>query len=111
MKKILYRLALCLCLTAVLAGAWFWGYHHRKNLDNIPSRELMVGYCLTQGEDFASKKIEGYSLDALKEIWGEPDGNLFGLYGYIWDFEDHFITVYFDQEGLAQQAKLGERQE
>ena len=111
MKKTAVRILLLLLIGALAAGAWFYGYFSRKNLDNIPSKEWMVTYLSEKGEDYATKKIQGYSVDALTTIWGEPDGELFGMYGYIWEAENRFFVVYFDSDGLAESVKLGERRE
>ena len=106
MKKHLLRAALCLALLAAGAGAWLFGYHNRKNLDNIPSRELLVTYLLEKGESYATEKIEGYSVENLTTVWGDPDGELFGMYGYVWESGEHFFIVYFDSDGLATHVKL-----
>lgn len=109
MKKVAYTLLIFVAALAIAVGAWFFGYHNHKNLDNIPSKALMISYLEEKGEDYASKKIEGYSVDGLCTVWGEPDGNLFGMFGYIWESEDRFFIVYFDTDGFAESVKLGER--
>ena len=109
MKKKVFILLIVLLLIAVSICAWFWGYYNRKNLDNIPSKELMVTYLEEKGETYASGKIEGYSLDALTYIWGEPDGALFGMYGKIWEVGDAYFVVYFDSQNIATNAKLGQK--
>ena len=107
MKKKVISLLAVLLLIAVSVCAWFWGYHNRKSLDNIPSKELMVTYLEEKGETYASGKIEGYSLDALTYIWGEADGELSGFYGKIWQVGEAYFVVYFDSQNLATSVKLG----
>lgn len=108
MKKIGLRLFILISIFAAAASAWLCGYHHHKNLDNIPSKALMLSYLEEKGETYASEKIEGYSPEGLATVWGEPDGELFGRFGHIWDVEDRFFIVYFGSDGLAEQVKLGE---
>lgn len=105
-KKVIFLLTVLLLVT-VSIYAWFWGYYNHKSLDNIPTKTLMVTYLQEKGEGYASEKIAGYSLNALSEIWGEPDGQLFGMYGCIWesDGETSFI-VYFDGNNCATNVKL-----
>lgn len=107
MKKIL----LVLLVASIAVGAWFYGYYNHKNLDNVPSKELMVTYLKENGEEYASEMIEGYPVDGLWEVWGEPDGNLFGMYGYIWEWEEDFFIVYFDSDGIATNVKWGQRED
>lgn len=109
MKKTICKLLLLLLVLALAVGAWFLGYFNRKNPDNIPSKELMVSYLSEKGEAYAADKIQGYSVDALTNVWGEPDGELFGMYGYIWDNGNAYFVVYFDSEGCAEAVRLGER--
>lgn len=109
MKKTTCKILLLLFILVFAAAAWFFGYFSRKSLDNIPSKELMISYLTEKGESFAAEKIRGYSVDALTTVWGEPDGELFGMYGYIWDTGDAFFVVYFDSESCAEAVRLGER--
>lgn len=109
MKKTTSRILLLLLISTLAASIWFYGYFNRKNPDNIPSKELMVSYLTEKGESFAAEKIQGYSVDALTTVWGEPNGELFGMNGYIWDTGDAFFVVYFDSESCAEAVRLGER--
>lgn len=109
MKNRGLQLLILISIFAAAAFAWLYGYHHHKNLDNVPSKVLMLTYLEEKGEDYASAKIEGYSLEGLCSVWGEPDGELFGMFGRIWEAEDSYFVVYFDAEGLAEYVKLGER--
>ena len=111
MKNRRLRLLILISIFAAAASAWLYGYHHHKNLDNIPSKALMLTYLEEKGEGYASAKIEGYSLEGLCTVWGEPDGTLFGMFGCIWEIEDTFFVVYFDSDSLAEFVKLGERSE
>lgn len=111
MKKAVYKLLVFVAILAVVVCLWFYGYYNRKSLDNIPSKSLMLTYLEEKGEGYASAKIEGYSLEGLCTVWGEPDGTLFGMFGCIWEIEDTFFVVYFDSDSLAEFVKLGERSE
>ena len=70
MKKAFVRGLLILLVAAVAVCAWFYGYYHQKNPDNIPSKALMVTYLKENGEAFTSQKIKGYTLDTLSSVWG-----------------------------------------
>ena len=107
MRKALFIIFPVLLIISVAASAWLYGNHHHKNLDNIPSKALMLSYLEEKGETYASEKIEGYSPEGLATVWGEPDGKLFGMFGHIWEVEDRFFVVYFGSDGLAEQVKLG----
>lgn len=107
MKKTFISLLLLLLVIAIAVAVWLIGYHNHKSLDNIPSKANMVTYLQEKGEGYASEKIVGYSLDALTEIWNEPDGHLFGLYGCIWETDGGIsFIVYFDSNSCATNAKL-----
>lgn len=108
MKKAFVRGLLILLIAAVAVCAWFYGYYHQKNPDNIPSKALMITYLKENGEAFASEKIKGYSLDALSSIWGEPDSGLFGMYGEIWTVGNDWLLVYFDSKSQAVSVQLGD---
>lgn len=108
MKKAFVRGLIILLVVAVAICAWFSGYYHQKNPDNIPSKALMVTYLKENGEAFASEKIKGYSLDALSSIWGEPDSGLFGVYGEIWTVGNDWFLVYFDSKSQAVSVQLGD---
>ncbi len=99
MKKILaVSLVFVFCV-----GLWFWGYYSRKSNDNIPSKELMVSYCQNNGEDYAAEQLQGYKNTQLMEVWGEPDGSLFGFWGDIWEANDTYnIIVYYDSDGIVE---------
>ncbi len=100
MKEKFFILPAVLCLIAIGIGLWFYGYYHRKNNDNIPSKERMAAYYFEKGEEYATEKLEGYRLSQLKEVWGEPQGCLFGMWGEIWDVDDNtYIIVYFRSDG------------
>lgn len=66
--RIMIKFGLMLCFLALAVGLWLFGYHNRKNLDNIPSLELVI----QEGEAFGHEKTHGYPREMLKEIWGEP---------------------------------------
>lgn len=111
MKKSTKRtLVLVLVPVIVLCGvlAWFSAYHSRKSLDNIPALSVIE----QEGEAFALEKLEGYTLDQLKEIWGEPDGMLSGMFGCVWAFQkpgSGFVTVYFDKDSKVEAVKFKEQ--
>lgn len=109
MKKKWLILLVIIAVVAGLIGAWFYGYYNHKNMDNIPSKEIMLDYLKEQGEGYATKKIEGYTRDAIVTIWGERDGTLFGLWGDIWEVkEGEGIIVYYDTDGKVNYVKLAE---
>lgn len=95
MKK---RFATALACLLLLTGCG-------KNLDNIPSRELV----LQEGAEWAEEKLAGYTPDDLREVWGEPDGTLSGMWGEIWFLDaEHTgrITVYYDADGKVENVRM-----
>ncbi len=103
MKKIT---AVCLVLVLCIA-LWFWGYNNQKSNDNIPSKELVVTYCQNQGENYAAKQLQGYKHTQLKEVWGQPDGSLFGFWGDIWEANNTYnLIVYYDSNGIVDHVKI-----
>ncbi len=87
MKKVtaIVMLILCTFLTACT-----------KNLDNIPSLELVRQY----GNKWSLEKLEGYTPDQLQEVWGKYDSMLSGMYGYIWEINgsNDYVVIYFDNK-------------
>ena len=106
LKRALIIAAVILAVIVFGVGFWFYGYHNHKSIDNIPSKELMVTYLKEKGSEYATTVLEGYSAEAVKEVWGEPDGELFGMYGFIWDTGEASILVYFDEENCVTEVKL-----
>ncbi len=103
MKKMI---AVCLIL-ALCVGLWFFGYYNRKSNDNIPSKELMVTSCLNKGEDYATDQLKGYKNTQLMEVWGKPDGHLFGFWGDIWETNNTYnLIVYYDSNGIVEHVKV-----
>ncbi len=106
-----------LLIVALGIGLWFYGYYHRKSNDNIPSKALIATYYYEKGEAFASEKLEGYKRSQLAEVWGEPQGSLFGFWGEIWDVDDTtYIIVYYRadggfQDGIVDYVKVFEKEE
>lgn len=95
MKK---YLAIALACLLLLAGCG-------KNLDNIPSKALI----LQEGVEWAEEKLAGYTPDDLREVWGEPDGTLSGMWGEIWFVDGEHtarVTVYYDTDGKAEHVLL-----
>ena len=90
--------AFALACLLVLAGC-------AKNLDNIPSKELV----LQEGVEWAEEKLNGYTPDDLREVWGEPDGMLSGMWGEIWFVDEYHtarVTVYYDANGKVENVRL-----
>ena len=95
MKK---RFAIVLACLLLLAGCG-------KNLDNIPSRDLV----LQEGAEWAEEKLAGYTPDDLRKVWGEPDGMLSGMWGEIWFVDEEHtarVTVYYDADGKVENILL-----
>lgn len=106
MKKIIAIAVTIMLVIAAGVALWLFGYHNRKSLDNIPSRELMVTYLQEKGEQYATDKIIGYEREDIKYIWGEPDGMLSGFFGDIWNVGDEKIIVYYDENTKVEYVKL-----
>ncbi len=107
MKKKLTIFTAVLLVAALCVGLWFYGYYSRKSNDNIPSKDLMLTYLEEKGEAFATEKLEGYLHTQLAEVWGQPQGQLSGLWGDIWQINDTAaIIAYYDSNGTVVQIKL-----
>ncbi len=75
--------------------------------DTIPSKELLLTYCLEKGEDYTADRLSDYNHIQLAEAWGEPDGGLSGLWGDIWQADSSYsIIVYYDSNGFVNHVKL-----
>ncbi len=99
-------IAVCLAL-ALCAGLWFWGYYSRKSNDNLPTKESVVLSYLNKGESHAAQQLLGYKHTQLREVWGEPDGSLSGLWGDIWETKNAYnLFVYYDSNGIVEHVKF-----
>ena len=109
-KKILVTVTV---LAIIILGitAWFYGYHNRKNTDNIPSKEIMVTYLQEKGEQYATEQLIGYSQDSLHYIWGEPDIMPSGLWGDGWNIDDNTaILVFYDTDNKVEHVQLSKKE-
>ncbi len=106
MKKAILIVLAVLIVISTCAGLWLFGYYNNKSNDNIPSKELMVTYLNEKGESYATEKIKGYKPSQLAEVWGEPQGTLFGMWGDIWETDSEAIIVYYDSDGVAEYVKF-----
>lgn len=103
-KKALIFIAILLVI-ALAVTAWLWAYHHRKSNDNLPS---LASLSQMQEEEITAM-LAGYRQAQLAEVWGEPQGTLFGMYGEIWALDDEneaYLIVYFTHKGIVEQAKI-----
>lgn len=102
MKKTV-RILIAVLLVMVLAvTAWLWAYHHRKSNDNLPSLASLS----QMGEEEITGLLTGYRQAQLHEVWGEPHGTLFGMFGEIWELDEAYLYVYYDNGGTVELAKL-----
>ena len=111
MKKKIFVTATILAIIILGITAWFYGYHNRKNMDNIPSKEIMVTYLQEKSEQYATEQLIGYSQDSLRYIWGEPDIMLSGLWGDGWNIDDNTgILVFYDTDNKVEHVQLGKKE-
>lgn len=67
-RRIFIRLLIAAGAIALAALAWRVAYENFKHTDNIPSLR-----CVAQMEEAEiHKKLEGYQLHQLMEVWGKP---------------------------------------
>ena len=102
MKKIVCILISALLVIALAVSAWLWAYHHRKSNDNLPSLASLS----QMTEEETTDLLTGYRQAQLHEVWGEPHGTLFGMFGEIWELDGAFLYVYFDNGGIVEQARV-----
>lgn len=103
-KSMLCGLSLLLIL-ALAVTAWLWVYHHRKSNDNLPSLASLS----QMKEEEITDLLTGYRKEQLAEVWGAPQGTLFGMYGEIWELDPDdksYLIVYFTPKGIVEQAKI-----
>lgn len=105
-KRNLGILLLCLAFTVTLL---LTGYHARTSNDTPPSPQEVVTLLESGGNDAATKRLHGYSLDTLTKVWVEPDWELFGMFGYIWRSDEESFIVYFDDHARVESVKRNER--
>ncbi len=107
MKKKALSVFAIILVAVLCVSAWFYGYYNRKSNDNIPSKELMVSYCQSQGVDYATEQLQGYKNTQLIEVWGEPDSSLSGMQGDIWETNNTYcLIVYYDRNGVVERVKV-----
>ena len=63
--------------------------------------------------DFTQKQLEdkliGLSQEEIHRSWGEPDGQLSGFWGDIWQLDnerDKHIIIYYDDDGIVEHIKF-----
>lgn len=102
MKKTACILISALLVIALAATAWLWAYHHQKSNDNLPSLASLS----QMDEEEITDLLTGYRQAQLHEVWGKPDGTLFGMFGEIWGLDGAFLYVYFDNGGTVELARV-----
>ena len=107
-KRTIFIAVVLLCLALALA-CWLFTCHARKNGYNLPSVPEVLAQLKVQGEEAATDTLRGYSLDTLKSVWGEPEGELFGMFGCIWGSDGESFIVYFDGHARVERVMLNER--
>lgn len=102
MKKTVVILISVLLVIALAVTAWLWAYHHWKSNDNLPSLASLS----QMGEEEITGLLTGYRQTQLHEVWGKPDGTLFGMFGEIWELDGAWLYVYFDNGGTVELARV-----
>lgn len=72
------------------------------------SLDLVRELVLTDSrEEYIAALLSEVTCDELVAEWGEPDGMLFGMYGYIWNLDGtHYIVVYFDGNSMVEDVRI-----
>lgn len=95
-KKHLRWIAIAAAVMACAVFAWRIAYASVKRIDNIPSLALAAEMECTE----LHAKLEGYHVDQLAEIWGEPRIPEAGR--YVWELdEDTSLRVTAKPNGIA----------
>ena len=78
--------------TAALSG--------NRSDDNIPSLSLIR----TNGSEWATAELKGFTEEQLSEAWGKPDGMLSGFWGSVWETEgnDEVVVYYNNDNGTVE---------
>ena len=71
-----------------------------KSTDDIPSLSVIR----TNGSEWATAELKGFTEEQLSEIWGAPDGMLSGFWGSIWKAEgnDEVVVYYNNDNGTVE---------
>lgn len=102
MKKLLILFVALLLVVALAVTAWLWACHHRKSNDNLPALASLSG----MEEAEIVEILVGYSQAQLAEVWGTPQGTLFGMYGEIWEVPGGYLYVYYTSRGIVETVRL-----
>lgn len=92
-KLVVFVLALACALSLV-------GCESDRTTDT-PALEEITGFTQKQLED----KLIGLSQEEIHHSWGEPDGQLSGFWGDIWQLNnerDEHIIIYYDDDGIVE---------
>lgn len=57
-------------------------------------------------EEEITDLLTGYRQAQLHEVWGEPDGTLFGMYGEIWELDGAHLYVYYKDTSTVDLARV-----
>lgn len=99
---------------AVLAAVYLLclaGCSGQENIDTM-NLQLVSGLVSEKGYDGDNflEKLAGQSREDMISLWGEPDGQLSGFWGDIWNLEDnnsHYIVLYYNSEGYVEDVVVG----
>lgn len=76
-----------------------------KEIDFTDAPTLSETELLTEEE--LTQKLSGVPMKELRELWGEPDGELSGMYGEVWLAEGNtsIIVYYGGMDGVVMRVK------
>jgi hypothetical protein len=73
---------------------------------SLPKKENIV----TLTNEQAANALKGKTEKEINENWGEPDRQLSGFYGDIYDYNDRQIVIYYNDDSIVTDVRILDQQ-
>ena len=74
--------------------------------ESFPKKESVI--MLT--DERATNALKGKTEKEINENWGEPDRQLSGFYGDIYDYNDKQIVIYYNDDSIVTDVSILDQQ-
>lgn len=100
MKKVIHFVFIILFLLQIAGCAGSF-----NNLSEIPELNEITNY---HSQEQLEEVLLGHSIEELHSSWGEPDGNLSGFWGEIWELgeNDPKTIICYYEDGVVETVKI-----
>ena len=61
-------------------------------------------------DERATNALKGKTEKEINENWGEPDRQLSGFYGDIYDYNDKQIVIYYNDDSIVTDVSILDQQ-